>query len=50
MVPVAVRMPEPLVIRLREVAEQSDRSFSAELRVAAREHVAKAARKASRTS
>jgi hypothetical protein len=47
MVPVAVRMPEPLVAQLRDVAQGSDRSFSAELRVAVREHVAKVAQEAS---
>jgi hypothetical protein len=43
-------MAEPLVMRLREVAEYEERSFSAELRVAVREHVAKAAREASGAS
>jgi hypothetical protein len=38
-VPVALRMPAPMVLELRRVAKANERSLSQELRLAARKHL-----------
>ena len=38
--PTATRLPEPMVERLREVAERNDRTVSAEMRRAIKAHLA----------
>jgi plasmid stability protein len=42
--PVRVRLPEPLLEQLRRQATASDRSISAEIRVALRAHLGRAER------
>jgi predicted DNA-binding protein len=39
---VSAQLPTSLAERLRELAAENDRSFSAELRIAAREHLERA--------